>query len=428
MNFKTSFLREAWFLSKDRAAMIWLSLALLISAFSVVTGIAEVRAQRQTIERLLEADRADREASLADQSDWGGAAYYAFHLTYDPPSELAFAALGQRDVASWKHRVRMLALEGQIHEADPQHPDAALIGRVDFAFVAAFLAPLFVVLMLYDLRAAERAAGRYELLSATARRDAAPWRMRAGVRIACLAACLLIPFLIGAVLEQASGMAIAGAGLAVLLHLAFWGLLTSFVGRLAMPSATILTAMAGTWLLLAVLVPASGRVLVERAIPVPAGADIMMVQRESVNDGWDRPREATMKAFLERHPEWSAYSQIEQGFEWKWYYAFQQVGDQTAEDLSRDYDEGRHQRDRAASLISWLAPPALMERTLQSLAGTDVAATLAYEQSVRNFHAELRAFYYPRLFREEDYSLDAVRGLPAFEGKHGANESAAADL
>ncbi|KCZ99075.1 hypothetical protein HPO_07607 [Hyphomonas polymorpha PS728] len=428
MNFKTSFLREAWFLSKDRAAMIWLSLALLISAFSVVTGIAEVRAQRQTIERLLEADRADREASLADQSDWGGAAYYAFHLTYDPPSELAFAALGQRDVASWKHRVRMLALEGQIHEADPQHPDAALIGRVDFAFVAAFLAPLFVVLMLYDLRAAERAAGRYELLSATARRDAAPWRMRAGVRIACLAACLLIPFLIGAVLEQASGMAIAGAGLAVLLHLAFWGLLTSFVGRLAMPPATILTAMAGTWLLLAVLVPAAGRVLVERAIPVPAGADIMMVQRESVNDGWDRPREATMKAFLERHPEWSAYSQIEQGFEWKWYYAFQQVGDQTAEDISRAYDEGRHQRDRAASLISWLAPPALMERTLQSLAGTDVAATLAYEESIRNFHAELRAFYYPRLFREEDYSLDAVRGLPAFDGKQGANASAAADL
>lgn len=414
MSFTKSFRREAWFLSRDRAAIIWLSLAFLLSAFSVAAGIVEVHSQRQTIERLLEADEADRAAALADQSDWGGAAYYAFHLTYDPPSDLAFAALGQRDVASWKHRVRMLALEGQIHEADPQHPDAALIGRVDFAFVAAFLAPLLVILMLHDLRAGERAAGRYELLTATARRDSAPWRMRAGVRIAGLAACLLIPFLLGAALEQASGIVIAGASLAVILHLAFWAGLTVFVGRLTIPPATLLTVMAGAWLMLAVVVPAAGRVLIERAVPVPAGADIMMVQRETVNNGWDRPRDETMQAFLVRHPEWADYSQVERGFEWKWYYAFQQVGDQTAEDLSRAYDEGRRARDKAASMISCLAPPALMERTLQSLAGTDVAATLAYEQSIRNFHAELRAFYYPRLFREETYSAEAAEGLPSY--------------
>lgn len=414
MSFNASFFREVWFLSKDRAAMIWLSLAFMVSAFAVAAGISEVQAQRQTIERLLEADRADRAAALGDQSDWGGAAYYAFHLTYDPPSDIAFAALGQRDVASWKHRVRMLALEGQIHESDPLHPDAALIGRVDFAFVAAFLVPLFVILMLYDLRASERAAGRYELLTATARRDTAPWRMRAGVRLASLAACLLIPFLVGAVLEGAGGIAVVGAGLAVILHLVFWGALTSFIGRLTIAPATILTAMAGTWLLFAVLVPATGRVLIERAIPVPAGADIMMVQRETVNNGWDRPREETMRAFLARHPEWSDYSQIERGFEWKWYYAFQQVGDQSAEELSQAYDEGRRQRDRAASIVSWLAPPALLERTLQSLAGTDVPATLAYEHSIRNFHAELRAFYYPRLFREEAYSLPAAAGAPDY--------------
>lgn len=414
MSFTKSLRREAWFLSKDRAAIVWLSLALLLSAFSVAAGIVEVHSQRQTIERLLEADEADRTAALADQSDWGGAAYYAFHLTYDPPSELAFAALGQRDVASWKHRVRMLALEGQIHEADPQHPDAALIGRVDFSFVAAFLAPLLIILMLHDLRAGERAAGRYELLTATARRDSAPWRMRAGVRIASLAACLLIPFLVGAALEQASGIVTASASLAVILHLVFWAGLTVFVGRLVIPSATILTVLAGAWLMLAVVVPASGRVLIERAVPVPPGAEIMMVQRETVNNGWDRPRDETMQAFLARHPDWADYSQIERGFEWKWYYAFQQVGDQEAEELSRAYDNGRRARDSAAAAVSWLAPPALMERTLQSLANTDVAATLAYEQSIRAFHAELRTFHYPRLFREEAYSPEAAQALPAY--------------
>ena len=103
------------------------------SALAVSAGLIEVRQQRATIARMLEADRADRATVLQAQKDWGGAAYYSFHFTFDPPSDLAFAALGRRDDTAWKHRVRMLALEGQIHERDAGHPVLALTGRFDFA-------------------------------------------------------------------------------------------------------------------------------------------------------------------------------------------------------------------------------------------------------------------------------------------------------
>jgi ABC-2 type transport system permease protein len=113
-------LREAGFMLRDRGALLWIVLAFLLSAAATGFGIAEVRDQRATIAALLEEDAKDRAEALANESDWGGAAYGAFHLTYAPPSRLAFAALGQRDTAPWLHRVRMLALEGhQIPQPEP---------------------------------------------------------------------------------------------------------------------------------------------------------------------------------------------------------------------------------------------------------------------------------------------------------------------
>lgn len=75
-------------------------------------------------------------------------------------------------------------------------------------------------------------------------------------------------------------------------------------------------------------------------------------------------------------PEWEDYAAVTKPFEWKWCYAFQQVGDQRAESLSRAYGEGRAARDRAAQLAAALSPPAVTERLLERLAQMDVAASL----------------------------------------------------
>ena len=174
--------REAGFALRERAVWAWWLVALALSALAVAAGLAEVKQQRATIARLVQADDADRIQVLQSQKDWGSAAYHVFHLTYDPPSAFAFAALGQRDHAAWKHRVRLLALEGQIHERDAGNPVLALVGRFDFAVLAAFVLPLVLIALLHDLRAAERAGGRHDLLEATAGDAAALWRLRALLR------------------------------------------------------------------------------------------------------------------------------------------------------------------------------------------------------------------------------------------------------
>jgi ABC-2 type transport system permease protein len=175
--------------------------------------------------------------------------------------------------------------------------------------------------------------------------------------------------------------------------------------------------MLGVWLLLCAIIPATLTQVIERIVPLPNGGKIVLTQREAINDAWDLPRQATYEPFLARHPEWANDTAWEEdGFEWKWFFAFQQVGDQTAEPLSLAYRAAQARRDEIAYWSSLVSPATLLQRTMEHLANTDMRAALAYEQSVRNFHANLRTWHYPKMFESEAFDADqALLAVPAFE-------------
>ncbi len=407
-------LRELRLLGRDRGAVAVLAIALAVATIAVASGWLEIRGQRAGLDALVQADQRERVALAAQHADWGSAAYYTFHLTWQPPGDLAFAALGQREHGPWQHRIRMLALEGQIHEPDAGHPEIALLGRFDYAFVAATLAPLLAILLLHGLAAAERAAGRHELLVATARSARRLWLTRGAVRVALLACALLIPLAIAAAAEATPGATFTAAAAVVIAHLLFWWLLCAVLDRGNHTAANQLMQLIGAWIALAVVAPAAITMAADHRHPLPAGGAILLAQREAVNDAWDLPKAQTMAAFIATHPQWAAHAEVTQPFEWKWYFAFQQVGDQAAEALSQAHREGRVARDRMAGTLAWFAPPAWVERRLTALAGTDTASILAYEQAVRDFHAGLRAWYYPRLFEELPYAAEHLASRPEF--------------
>ncbi|MBX7483826.1 DUF3526 domain-containing protein [Qipengyuania qiaonensis] len=410
-----SLTRELRFLRRDRGALFWLALAFALSVIAVSFGIAEVREQRATIATLVEEDAADRANALSTQQDWGGAAYYAFHLTYEPPSDFAFAAVGQRDTAPWKHRIKMLALEGQIHEADTRNADFGLVGRFDFAFLTASLAPLLLILLLYDLRASERTARRHDLLVATVGSPRSLWLPRATLRVLGLAILLLIPLWVGAMIEGASPGVVLQASAIVIGALLVWWLIVELVSRIDASPSVLLTSLIGLWLALAIVVPAISKAAIEAANPVPDGGEILLLQRETVNDAWDLPKDDTMEPFVEQYPEWREDSVIDEGFEWKWYYAFQQVGDQTVAPLARQYREARLERDRDAGLVSLLSPTSFVERAFEKLARTDAMAMVAYEDRIRDFHEDLRRFHYALIFPKVEYDAARLEDLPQYD-------------
>ena len=391
--------REASFLLRSGTALAAFLLLAALASVSVAIGLRDVAVQEAAIERMI-ALQADDALAVKKHAgnDAGAAAYYRFHATWDAPAPLAFAALGQRDVSPTMLRVRALALEAQIYESEAGNPELALPGRFDFAFVLIYLAPLVLIALLHDLWSSEREAGRLASLQAMPFARWRVWSARALVRSALVAVALLIPFLVGATSRSASATEIAQSVGLILALVAFWTAAALVVAARGARSAANAATLAALWFALTLIAPAAANLAINAATPIPQGAALVRENREAVHDAWDLDRNATLTRFYQSHPEWAGSVPVGIAFDWKWYYAFQQLGDERVATMSRAYRAGVALREQRAGLVSWALPPIAIQRGLHRLANTDVSAQLAYQDRVRAFHDRLRRFYYPYLF------------------------------
>lgn len=410
--------RYEWrLLLRARISVAGLALLAVLAVASLVSGVQRIDSQRAAIERIpaLQAtDLAAVAAAHGDSTDAGSAAYYTFHPTWNPPSPLAFAAVGMRDVAPFVLRVRALGLEAQIHDGDVFNPELALAGRFDFAFLLTFLLPVFVIVLFHDLRSSETESGRERMLRSLPLRMGGLYLRRATVRALALLACIGVPFAVVAAWQGVPALQIAGViGLAAA-YVAFWIALSLLVARRGWSSATNAATLATLWVAIALVLPALAHVGIERAIPVDQGAEIARAQREAVNRAWDIPREDTMTRFYARYPEWSDSAPLGTAFHYKWYLAFHQNGDDAVAPMAAAYRDGIERRSAAASRLGWVLSPVGMQAALTRMADTDMQAHLAYQDRIRAYHAQLRGFYYVYLFGDVPFGQDDFGRAPAF--------------
>jgi ABC-2 type transport system permease protein len=401
---------------RSRLSTAALLLLLLLSALAVWSGMHEVQRQRQTIARLAplnEQDVAALAKRLPSSENAGNPAYYTFYNTWDAPSQASFLALGLRDVVPYVLRVRALGLQAQLYEGETFNPEIALPGRFDLAFVLIYLAPLFAIALLHDLVSGERQAGRLRLLQSMPG-AARVWRRRVGLRFVLLLACLVLPAYAGAALSG-TGIAATAVVLAVAAaYLAFWTGLSLLVATRLWRSVANATALMGAWAMLTLVLPTLANVVLARAIPVHQGVDLMLAQRQVVHGAWEIPREETMRKFVASHPQWRDKAELAQGFQWKWYFAFHQVGDESVADAARAYREGLLARQAWTERLGWLLPGVGAQAVLHRLANTDLPAQLAYQDAIAAFHARIRAFYYEYLFNDRPFGTTDFARRPVF--------------
>jgi ABC-2 type transport system permease protein len=408
---------EARLFLKQRLALPALMLMAALSVACVWAGMAEISRQKDVIARIQPLQKADVAAiaKSVSKGEAGDAAYYTFHATWDAPSALAFAAIGQRDVSPYILRVRALGLEAQLYESENYNAELALPGRFDWAFVLTYLAPLFVIILLHDLKSGEREAGRFSLLSAMARSEQGLWRRRVALRLGLLWLALALPFTVGAILSGA----ILG-GVAVFLsvsaaYLLFWAALCFWVGRKGWSSVTNAATLAASWLVLTLILPTLVHLAINMAIPVRQGVELTLEQREKIHGGWDRPKDETMHAFFSVHPEWAETKPVEGEFHWKWYYAFQHLGDLAAAPQAKAYRKGLEERDNWTARAGWALPAVGVQTLLHRWAQTDLGAGLSYQDRIRAYHERLRRFYYPYVFNESPFRESDFEKAPRWE-------------
>jgi ABC-2 type transport system permease protein len=427
-----SWLAHEWrLLARSRLVLIALALLLALSTLPVASGMREVARQQQTISRLAELQQQDLAVQARKYTrggDAGSAAYYTFHSTWDAPSVTAFLALGLRDAAPYVLRVRALALQAQLHEGESFNPELALAGRFDFVFVLVYLAPLFLIALLYDLVSGERRSGRLGTLLAMPGAGRRLWLRRAGLRAALVFGCLVLPVLAAALGSGTPMTALATPVLAAAAYLAFWSWLALIVATRSASSAANATALMGCWAVLTLVLPTIANAALARAVPVHQGVELMLAQRQAVHGAWDLPPAATMEKFFRTHPEWKHTAPLPSGFHWKWYYAFQQLGDESVAAQVAVYREGLLARQRWTARLGWLLPGIGVQAALHRQADTDLQAQLAYQDRIANFHAQLRAYYYPYLFNDVRYGARDFAAHPRFSPPAGSAQTPVGQL
>jgi len=410
-------LHEARLLWRSPVSVAALVVLFLLSSLAVVLGLREVVAQHATLSRLAVLQAQDLQAQartrLARQ-DAGTVAYYTFHGTWDPPSTAAFTALGLRDAAPGVLRVRALALQAQLHEGETFNPELVLAGRFDYAFVLVYLAPLFLIALLHDVVSGERRAGRLVTLMSLPGGGRRLWIRRAGLRAVLVFLALVLPVLAGAVVSGMPLAAVATVLLATAASVVFWGGLSLAIGSARGSTAAHATALMGAWAVLTLLLPTLANAALSRAVPVHQGVALMLAQRQAVHGAWDLPPADTMARFFRTHPEWRGTAPLPESFHWKWYFAFQQLGDEHVADRVAAYRAGMETRQRWTERLGWLLPGVGVQTVLHRQAGTDLTAQLAYQDAVTAYHSDLRRFFYPYLFDEVRFGESDFAAQPRF--------------
>ena len=427
-----TWLTHEWrLLWRSRLALAGLLLLLILSTLAVGSGLSEVARQQETIARvskLQQQEMAALQARLTYKGDAGTVAYYTFLGTWDEPSDAAFLALGLRDAAPYVLRVRALALQAQLHEGEVFNPELALAGRFDFAFVLVYLAPLILIALLYDLVSGERHAGRLATLLALPGAGRSLWLRRSALRAVLVFACLCLPMLGGALVSGMSAASCAVVLITLLAYVAFWTGVALIVATRGYSSIANATALMGCWAILTLLLPTIGNAVLAQSVPVPQGVELMLAQRQAVHGSWDLPREDTMQQFFRTHPQWQNTAPLPAGFHWKWYFAFQQLGDESVAPQVAAYREGLLARQRWSERLGWLVPGVGVQAILHRTAASDLLAQLDYQDAIAAFHARLRTYYYPYLFNEARFGTEDFARLPRFEAARSDASAPSASL
>jgi len=390
-----------------RSVSTWVICAGLLAAgiFAIWAGDREIARQQREIDGLPAHYAAQMNkigARYATGEHAGYVAYYTFFPTHHAPSWLAKLSLGLRDVAPVTLWVRLLGLEGQLYESGLGNPALQSLGNFDLAFVISALAPLVLLVLTHDLLTRDRDSGRYTLLAVQADSVARLFFARLLAAALLVAGLCTFLFVFSLVWLRIPGDSAALAWLAALwAYLACWTAAAGLIAALCRSvGASVATALA-SWVVTVVLLPALLNLAVATAFPVPEGLALTVSQRQESHASWDKPRAETLARFFTHYPAWSGTSPVTGRFAWKWYYAMQQVGDDSVAGESARYRENLLARQRVIERLAWIAPPAYAQILFSRRAGTDLDAHLAYLDRVRAFHEELKAHFYPPVFAEQ---------------------------
>ncbi|MFN8000221.1 MAG: DUF3526 domain-containing protein [Acidobacteriota bacterium] len=387
-----------------RAVMAGLLVMFLAGLYAIEHGHRVIAAQQNVIAQTPVMQREHLEKMLAQHAtpDPLNTLYYLNFFTTHEPSRYAPLSIGLRDVNPFNLKVRMLTLEGQLYDGDISNPATLALGNFDLAFLLVFLYPLLIIAFTHNTLSSEQEQGIWPLLCSQPMSSHKILALKASLRFLPIVAVWVLTLLVGLLwlrlpFDQRFGFVL----LISLSYLLFWFAASWFVMSFRRSSNFNALTLLGGWLTLTILLPAALNVALATFLPVPEAFAVTVNQREGYHQQWDRPKAETMQRFFQRYPQYASFQAPTDKFSWGWYYAAQHLGDEDAAEASAQLRAKLLQRQQWLQRLAWLVPTINAQTALNKIAQTELDNHLAYLDSVRSLHEQIRLHFYPAMMRND---------------------------
>ena len=386
--------------SKEVATSLMLVFGL--GLLSIGIGYKQLALQEEEIAEVAQHQKEHftRQVELHNE-DLGLLLYYTKFAFIHSLSPLGGLSVGQSDLNPTVKQLTIKTFEAQRFDTDLVNPSSLHAGNLDLAFVILFLFPLLVIVLTFNLIAEETESGTWKLVAVQAKSTFGFVFSKLLVRM-CLLYLLL--FLLLLVAKLALQIPLNEHFLTVILlsslYLLFWFVLSFFVICFKQSSGYNALILLSTWLVLLLLLPAGVNAYITGKYPIPEAMSTAIAQRDGYHVKWDTDKRETIEKFYQHYPQFESFGYPTEGFNWLWYYAMQQMGDDDSSAQQEALDKKINLREKTSALIAQWIPNLHLQLTLNQLAGTSMRQHMDYLNEAEAYHERLRLFFYPKVFEE----------------------------
>ena len=112
------------------------------------------------------------------------------------------------------------------------------------------------------------------------------------------------------------------------------------------------------------------------------------------------------------YPQFAKYKLPEGDFNYQWYYAMQQMGDDKSAAASTLLQTKLRQREALSSNIGFMFPSIHTLLSMSDLAKTGLKNQLNFQDELVDFHEKKRLYFYPKIFSESPVSAQNWKAFP----------------
>jgi len=389
-----------------RSKEVWMSLLLItvLGILAIIIGSRHLSQQEEAIAEVNthQKQHLDRHVSLHNE-DLGLLLYYAKFAYIHTLNPLSALSIGQSDVHPTVKRITIKTFEAQKFDTDLVNPMNLQSGNLDLSFVIIYLFPLLVIVLTFNVISEETESGTWHLIATQAPSKLKFIISKLSIRLILLFLVLLFLFctakFIGNIPINSNFLSMLGLSI---LYIIFWFTISYFVILYKKSSGFNALLLLSIWLILIMLLPAGVNGYISSKYPLPEALSTAIAQRDGYHTKWDTDKLATIKKFYQHYPQFKKYGYPTDGFNWLWYYAMQQMGDDDSKEQQDALGKKINLRERSSKQIASIIPNMHIQLVFNQLAGTSMNQHMDYLRDTKVFHEKLRLFFYPKIFNKQE--------------------------